>query len=170
MNEIKLNSLINAVDSFFKKNPDADFDKLDLFLKENYDQTDIDAYYEMLGQTLGSMDGVIENPMNAFLEGPKEKVKSYPGVTVVEFPMEERLRSLAVKEWEIWEKDISEFDHIYDSTETFFVLEGRALLEFKTHKVEVEAGDLVQIEKGAKCHWSIKEPVRKYYTFDIKEI
>ncbi|HNY37855.1 MAG TPA: hypothetical protein PKI73_07690 [Petrotogaceae bacterium] len=73
MNEIKLNSLINAVDSFFKKNPDADFDKLDLFLKENFDQTDIDAYYEMLGQTLGSMDGVMENPMNAFLKVLKKK-------------------------------------------------------------------------------------------------
>ena len=35
-------------------------------------------------------------------------------------------------------------------------------------KIEFGKGDLVQFEKGLKCIWKVKKPVRKYYNFDIE--
>ena len=35
-------------------------------------------------------------------------------------------------------------------------------------KIEFTKGDLVQFEKGLKCIWKVKKPIRKYYSFDIE--
>ena len=34
-------------------------------------------------------------------------------------------------------------------------------------KIEFKKGDLVQFEKGLKCVWNVKKPVRKYFSFDL---
>jgi uncharacterized cupin superfamily protein len=34
-------------------------------------------------------------------------------------------------------------------------------------KIEFKKGDLVQFEKGLKCIWNVKRPIRKYYSFDL---
>ncbi|HDG61598.1 MAG: cupin [Thermotoga sp. 4484_232] len=82
----------------------------------------------------------------------------------VERPDEKKLEELGVKNWPIWEKEVSEFDWYYDTNETCFFLEGK--VEVTTEdgkKVIVRKGDLVTFPKGLKCRWKVIEPVRKHY-------
>jgi len=82
----------------------------------------------------------------------------------VERPDEKKLEELGVKNWPIWEKEVSEFDWYYDTNETCFFLEGK--VEVTTEdgkKVIVRRGDLVTFPKGLKCRWKVIEPVRKHY-------
>ena len=34
-------------------------------------------------------------------------------------------------------------------------------------KINFKTGDLVQFEKGLKCVWNVKKPIRKHYSFDL---
>ena len=85
-------------------------------------------------------------------------------------PTEEELAKLGVKSWGIWEKEKSVFDWSYSDTETCYILEGEVeVTDPQTgEKIEFGKGDLVQFEKGLKCVWKVKKPVRKYYNFDIE--
>lgn len=84
-------------------------------------------------------------------------------------PTEDDLKKLNVKSWGTWTKEISEFDWSYGDTETCYILEGDVeVLDPETgEKLDFKKGDLVQFEKGLKCVWKVKKPVRKYYSFDI---
>jgi len=82
----------------------------------------------------------------------------------VEKPDEKELEEMGVKNWPIWEKEVSEFDWYYDTNETCYFLEGK--VEVTTEdgkKVVVGKGDLVTFPKGLKCRWKVIEPVRKHY-------
>ena len=71
-----------------------------------------------------------------------------------------------IKSWPIWEKEVSEFDWHYDSTEECLLLEGKVVVETENgEKVEFGKGDFVTFPKGLSCKWSVKEPVRKHYNF-----
>ncbi|MFN4196838.1 MAG: cupin domain-containing protein [Caldimicrobium sp.] len=84
----------------------------------------------------------------------------------IEKPDEEKLKSLGVYNWPIWEKEISRFDWYYGETEICYLLEGRVIVELPDgSQVEIKAGDLVTFPKGLSCIWDIKEPVRKHYSF-----
>ena len=84
-------------------------------------------------------------------------------------PTEEDLNKLDVESWGTWTKEVSEFDWFYDDTETCYLLEGDVeVTDSKTgEKIEFKKGDLVQFEKGLKCVWNVKKPVRKYFNFDL---
>ena len=84
-------------------------------------------------------------------------------------PTEEDLNKLDVESWGTWTKEVSEFDWSYDDTETCYLLEGDVeVTDSKTgEKIEFKKGDLVQFEKGLKCVWNVKKPVRKYFNFDL---
>jgi len=82
----------------------------------------------------------------------------------IEKPDEKRLEELGVKNWPIWEKEVSEFDWYYDTNETCYFLEGK--VEVTTEdgkKIIVRKGDLVTFPKGLKCRWKVIEPVKKHY-------
>ena len=84
-------------------------------------------------------------------------------------PSKEDLKKLNVESWGTWNKEISEFDWSYGDTETCYILEGDVeVIDPQTgEKIEFTKGDLVQFEKGLKCIWKVKKPIRKYYSFDI---
>lgn len=82
----------------------------------------------------------------------------------IEKPTEEKLRELGVKNWPIWEKEVSTFDWYYDTNETFYVIEGEVEVELDDGtKVSFGAGDLVTFSEGVKCTWHVKKPIRKHY-------
>lgn len=78
-------------------------------------------------------------------------------------PSDEELEKLGVKNWGIWEKEVSEFPWEYDMKETCYLLEGDVEVETPDGKVEFGAGDLVTFEEGLKCKWKINKSVRKHY-------
>ena len=82
-------------------------------------------------------------------------------------PTEKELEKLGVKTWGIWEKEPSKFDWYYDSTETFYVLEGEADVETKAgDKISFKEGDMVTFPQGIDCTWNIKRKIRKHYKFE----
>jgi len=85
-------------------------------------------------------------------------------------PSEEELKKLKVISWGMWSKEVSEFDWSYGDTETCYVLDGEVeVTDSETgEKIEFKKGDLVQFEKGLKCVWNVKRPIRKYFSFDLK--
>jgi len=84
----------------------------------------------------------------------------------IEKPSEEKLKSMGVSGWPIWEKETSKFDWHYDDTETCYLLNGKVTVTTKDGKsVNFGAGDLVVFPKGLSCVWDIQEPVKKHYNF-----
>jgi len=84
----------------------------------------------------------------------------------IEKPSQQKLSELGVDSWFVWEKDVSQFDWIYDEKEVCYILAGRAVvIPENGESVEFSAGDLVTFQKGLKCVWDIKEPIRKHYQF-----
>ncbi len=84
-------------------------------------------------------------------------------------PTEDDLKNLNVDSWGTWSKEVGEFDWSYDDTETCYLLNGEVeVTDSKTgEKIEFKKGDLVQFEKGLKCIWNVKKPVRKSFSFDL---
>jgi uncharacterized cupin superfamily protein len=84
----------------------------------------------------------------------------------VEKPTEEKLLSLGVRSWPVWEKEVSEFPWEYDETETCYILEGDVVVTpDKGAPVKFGRGDLVVFSRGLKCRWKISRAVRKHYKF-----
>ena len=84
----------------------------------------------------------------------------------IEKTSEEKLKSLGVFGWPIWEKEVSKFDWHYDEQETCYLLKGKVTVTAKDGKaVDFGAGDFVVFPKGLSCVWDIKEPVKKHYNF-----
>jgi uncharacterized cupin superfamily protein len=81
-------------------------------------------------------------------------------------PDETELEELGVRNWPIWEKEVSDFPWHYDESETCFILEGRAIVTPDGGEpVEIKEGDLVRFPTGMSCHWSVKDDIRKHYSF-----
>ncbi|WP_027340484.1 cupin domain-containing protein [Halonatronum saccharophilum] len=81
----------------------------------------------------------------------------------VESVSEEKLNTLGVKDWPIWEKERSSFDWHYSKDEVCYLLEGRVIVKTEEEEVEFGAGDLVTFPAGLSCHWKIEEDVKKHY-------
>jgi uncharacterized protein len=84
----------------------------------------------------------------------------------VEKPTNEKLASLDVESWPIWEKEVSEFPWEYDEPETCYILEGKVtVIPEKGSPVKFGKGDLVIFPAGLKCRWKIDSAVKKHYRF-----
>lgn len=87
-------------------------------------------------------------------------------IIVENLPEQQRLDSLNVTSWPIWEKEVSEFPWHYDEQEICWLLEGEVEV---THEggepVRFGAGDLVTFPAGMGCYWRITRAVRKHYRF-----
>jgi uncharacterized protein len=70
-----------------------------------------------------------------------------------------------IRNWPIWEKEISRFDWYYDSDEDCLILEGEVIVETSEGNYTIKAGDFVTFSKGLKCVWDVKKPIRKHYNF-----
>jgi uncharacterized protein len=75
------------------------------------------------------------------------------------------IKSRGIESWPIWEKEISRFPWTYDSYEECLILGGGVNVETSEGVFNIKAGDFVIFEKGLKCVWDIKSPIRKHYNF-----
>ncbi len=78
---------------------------------------------------------------------------------------ESELTARGVRDWPIWEKEVSRFDWTYDSVEECFLLEGDVTVEAGGESVRFGAGDYVTFPRGLSCVWDIRVPVKKHYRF-----
>ncbi len=87
-------------------------------------------------------------------------------VIVEKNPSTARLDQLAVKTWNIWTKEISEFPYQYDEQEICFFLEGDVIVTPDGGEpVRFGKGDLVTFPAGMSCVWKVLKPVKKHYRF-----
>lgn len=87
-------------------------------------------------------------------------------VKVESNPPEEKLAELGVRDWPVWEKEVTEFPWEYDEQETCYLLEGEVEVTPEGGApVAFGAGDLVTFPKGMRCRWKISQAVRKHYRF-----
>ena len=87
-------------------------------------------------------------------------------VQIEHHPDPKRLDDLGVRQWDIWEKEVSEFPWSYDEQEVCFFLEGEVIVTPKNGKsVRFGKGDLVTFPAGMSCTWKVLQPVRKHYRF-----
>ncbi len=77
----------------------------------------------------------------------------------------QEIKSRGIESWPIWEKEISRFPWTYDSYEECLILEGEVNVETSEGIFNIVPGDFVIFEKGLKCVWDIKSPIRKHYNF-----
>lgn len=80
-------------------------------------------------------------------------------------PTEQELLSLGVRQWSIWEKEVSQFDWYYDQREICYFLAGEVEVKTKNGSVKITKGDLVIFPQGLECVWVVNQPVRKHYKF-----
>ncbi len=80
----------------------------------------------------------------------------------------EEMEKRGIKNWGIWEKDISEFPWEYGQTEVCYIIEGQAEITDQDtgEKVIIKSGDLVTFSSGLNSFWKIIEPIKKYYNFE----
>lgn len=87
-------------------------------------------------------------------------------IIIKQNPSEEQLNELGVRQWGIWEKEVSEFPWHYDSKETCYILEGEVTVTPEKGKpVTIKTNDLVTFPQGMSCSWKITKPIRKHYKF-----
>jgi uncharacterized protein len=78
----------------------------------------------------------------------------------------DELEQLGVFEWPVWEKEVSEFDWSYSSSESCYILAGQATVTPEGGEpVTFGVGDFVVFPDGMDCTWSISEAIRKHYNF-----
>lgn len=82
-------------------------------------------------------------------------------------PSEAKLDVMGIYNWPIWKKEASIFPWSYDQQETCYILQGKVIVTPDGGEpVEIVRGDLVTFPKGMKCHWDIKEDIKKHYNFE----
>lgn len=70
-----------------------------------------------------------------------------------------------IKQWPIWEKEVSRFDWEYSDVEECLILEGEVDIETPEGSFNIKAGDFVTFGSGLKCSWNVKKKIRKHYNF-----
>ena len=80
-------------------------------------------------------------------------------------PTEAELEKLGVRDWPIWEKEVSEFPWHYDETETCYLLAGDVEVAALGKTYRFGAGEFVVFPAGLDCRWRILAAVRKHYSF-----
>jgi len=81
-------------------------------------------------------------------------------------PSAEWLQRLGVRQWDIWEKEISEFPWHYDEPERCYFLAGAVIVTPAGGvPVSITKGDFVTFPVGLSCTWKVLQPVRKHYRF-----
>jgi uncharacterized cupin superfamily protein len=78
---------------------------------------------------------------------------------------ENEIAERGIKNWPVWEKEVSTFDWFYDSPEQCLILEGEVTVKTDEGDFEIKAGDYVEFPQGLKCTWNIKKDIRKHYNF-----
>ncbi|MGM0507681.1 MAG: cupin domain-containing protein [Fusobacteriota bacterium] len=79
---------------------------------------------------------------------------------------EKEVEKKGIRDWPIWNKEVSKFDWHYDQVEECLILEGEVEVTPKGgDPVHIEPGDFVVFPKGMDCVWNIKKNIKKHYKF-----
>lgn len=78
---------------------------------------------------------------------------------------DEQISERGIRNWPVWEKEVSRFDWRYESDEQCLILEGEIVVETSDGKYHIKPGDFVTFKKDLSCIWEVKKPVRKHYNF-----
>ncbi len=71
-----------------------------------------------------------------------------------------------VKQWEVWVKEPCTFEHDQQKTESFYILEGNAVLTTDANvKTEISSGDFVTVKSGQIVTWEISNQIKKHFRF-----
>jgi uncharacterized cupin superfamily protein len=81
-------------------------------------------------------------------------------------PDEAEINLKGIRNWPVWEKEVSRFSHIYEEDEHCLFLEGEVVIESGEDKVTLFPGDYVIFRNGLSCIWDIRKPVKKHYNFE----
>jgi len=87
-------------------------------------------------------------------------------IKVLHNPEQSMLDALSVKNWSVWEKEVSEFSWTYDAEETCYFVQGEVLVTpHGGEPVSMAKGDMVTFPAGMSCTWKIIQPVKKHFMF-----
>ena len=78
---------------------------------------------------------------------------------------EDEIAKRGIRNWPVWEKEVSKFPWFYDCDEECLIIEGEVVVETEEGNFTIKADDFVTFKKGLKCTWNVKKAVRKYYNF-----
>ena len=84
---------------------------------------------------------------------------------IVEMLTESEISQRSIRNWPVWEKEVSRFEWEYDGEEQCLFLEGEVVIETDKGNHVIKKGDFVTFPDGLHCVWDIKEPVKKHYYF-----
>lgn len=84
---------------------------------------------------------------------------------IVKILTEATIEQMGIKNWPIWEKEVSRFDWEYDGDEECLLLEGEVDVETQEGTITIKSGDFVVFRKGLRCVWDVKKSIRKHYNF-----
>lgn len=152
-----MENVIKDVEKFLEQHPDADFDDLDKFLNEKYDEETIANYYELLSETLGGLDKALENPNDLFFKDQTKEIE-FDNFFLIKFPEEEHLRELKVKEWDLVKTDGT----IEKEVEKIFVQSGGINIKVNDESTDLTPGDLFVMKKKGNVILSTNENMEVY--------
>ena len=78
---------------------------------------------------------------------------------------EEEISKRGVKNWPVWEKEVSRFDWQYNGDEECLILDGEVEVDTLEGNYSIKKGDFVTFKDGLECTWNVKKPIRKHYNF-----
>ena len=78
---------------------------------------------------------------------------------------EVEIDGMGIRNWLVWEKEVSRFSANYEEEEWCYFLEGEVVIETDTANYSIVPGDFVVFKEGLNCVWDIRKPVRKHYIF-----
>ena len=84
---------------------------------------------------------------------------------IIEHLGEDEINQRGIRNWPVWEKEISRFDWLYNGDEECLILEGEVIVETSEGDITIKKGDFVTFKNGLECIWDIKKPIKKYYNF-----
>ena len=69
-----------------------------------------------------------------------------------------------IKNWPIWEGELSKFSWDYNEKEICLIIEGEASIKTEEGKIFIiKSGDLVEFPEGLSCEWQITKKIKKHY-------
>lgn len=87
------------------------------------------------------------------------------GKVIIEQLNENEINLRGIRNWPVWQKEISRFDWLYSGDEECLIIEGEVVVETSKGDFSIKKGDFVTFKNGLECIWDIKNPIKKYYNF-----
>ena len=84
---------------------------------------------------------------------------------IVEKLSEQEIDNREIRNWPVWQKEVSRFDWEYNGDEECLILEGEFTVETEEGEYHIKPGDFVTFKNGLKCVWDSKKDVKKHYNF-----